>query len=179
MSSLGTLLAPDTVRLERVLPGPIERVWQYVVDPDKRRLWLTGGAIDLQVGGRVDMIMNNARLSQPGDLPPPKYAELAGESHIRGTVTAYEPPHLFGYRWEYESGEPSEVTFELEQRGDKVALILTHARAATRGDLVAVSAGWHTFLEILEAHLIEAKAPSYWRRMGELEARYESIFPPW
>jgi len=180
MNSLGTLLAPDTVRLERLLPGPIERVWHYVVDDEKRRLWLTGGGgeVDLRVGGNVHMILDNRCFSEPGDLAPPKYAELAGESHIRGRVTAYEPPHLFAYRWEHAAGEPFEVTIELEPRGDKVLLVLTHARAALREELVAVSAGWHTFLDILEARLADEKAPSYWRRMGELEARYENTFPP-
>ena len=181
MDSLGAFLAPDTVRLERLLPGPIERVWRYVVDDEKRRLWLTGGGgeIDLKVGGKVHMILDNRRFAEPGDLPPPKYAQLAGESHIRGHVTACEPPYLFAYLWDHGAEEPFEVTIELEPRGDKVLLVLTHARATVRGELVAVSAGWHTFLDILEARLADEKAPSYWRRMGELEARYENTFPLW
>jgi hypothetical protein len=31
MSDYGTLLGTDTVRFERLLPGPIERVWAYPV----------------------------------------------------------------------------------------------------------------------------------------------------
>src|SRR3546814_13429495 len=29
----------DTVRLQRTLPGPIERVWQYITDAGLRRQW--------------------------------------------------------------------------------------------------------------------------------------------
>ena len=32
----GVVTAPDTVKIERMLPGPIERVWAYLTDPAKR-----------------------------------------------------------------------------------------------------------------------------------------------
>lgn len=32
-----TLPAPATVRIERVLPGPVERVWAYLTESEKRR----------------------------------------------------------------------------------------------------------------------------------------------
>jgi hypothetical protein len=32
----GVVTAPDTVHLERLLPGPIERVWSYLTDSEKR-----------------------------------------------------------------------------------------------------------------------------------------------
>jgi uncharacterized protein YndB with AHSA1/START domain len=40
MNDYGVLTAPDTLRIERLLPGPIERVWQYLTDSDKRATWL-------------------------------------------------------------------------------------------------------------------------------------------
>lgn len=36
MSDYGTHSEPNTLRLERVLPGPIERVWEYLTDSEKR-----------------------------------------------------------------------------------------------------------------------------------------------
>lgn len=35
-----------TVRLERLLPGPVERVWDYLTQPDLRRTWLAGSAAE-------------------------------------------------------------------------------------------------------------------------------------
>ena len=29
-----TLIEPGTVKLERLLPGPVERVWAYITEPD-------------------------------------------------------------------------------------------------------------------------------------------------
>jgi len=34
-----TLLAPATMRLERLLPGPVERVWAYLTESEKRAAW--------------------------------------------------------------------------------------------------------------------------------------------
>ena len=42
MNDLATATATDTVRLERLLPGPIERVWAYLTEPDKRATWFAG-----------------------------------------------------------------------------------------------------------------------------------------
>ena len=42
-NGLGTLIEPGTLRMERTLPAPIERVWAYFVEPDKRAAWLAGG----------------------------------------------------------------------------------------------------------------------------------------
>ena len=40
MNEYGTLIGNNSIRFERLLPGPIERVWAYLVEPDKRALWL-------------------------------------------------------------------------------------------------------------------------------------------
>ena len=31
-----TMIEPGTVKLERLLPGPVERVWAYITESDKR-----------------------------------------------------------------------------------------------------------------------------------------------
>jgi hypothetical protein len=35
-----------SVRIERLLPGPIERVWDYLTQPDLQRTWLAESAAD-------------------------------------------------------------------------------------------------------------------------------------
>src|SRR5205814_4406784 len=51
-SKPGTSPEQATVRLERMLPGPIERVWAYLTDSEKRKTWFASGIFDLRVGGK-------------------------------------------------------------------------------------------------------------------------------
>lgn len=174
MTDYGDLIADDTVRFERILPGPIERVWSFLVDPDKRARWLCGGETEPVVGGRVKMQFNNARLSGDGDIEPPeKFKEFAGPVTFDGTVTAYEPPRLLSHSWEFE-GESSEVTYELIELEDRVKLVLTHRRLDSREEIVSVCGGWHTHLDILVDILEEKNPRPFWKHQLAVEAEYES-----
>lgn len=177
MSAFGELTARDAIRIERLLPGPIDRVWDYFLDADKRRLWIGGGAIEPFVGGRVEIAVDNASLSEKDDPPPPRYAGDHGKGLIAGEVTACERPNLLAYRWSHGGDLPSEVRIELEERGDRVLLTLTHRRLPSRDWLLSVSAGWHTHLDILAALLAGEKPQSFWRAMTEHEAAYDQRIP--
>ena len=50
----GTFTGPAEVRLVRTLPGPIERVWEYLTDDEKRARWFAGATIDSRKGGKID-----------------------------------------------------------------------------------------------------------------------------
>lgn len=177
MNDYGTMTAPDTVRIERSLPGPIERVWDYLINPDKRGAWLATGPMDLRSGGRVDLRFDNATLSEQDDLPPPKYAGHAGEVHMLGRVTACDPPRLLSYTWGGNSDDASEVSFELTPQADKVQLVLTHRRLATRNGMLSVAAGWHAHLGIL-ADILGGRTPaSFWATHTRLESEYERRIP--
>ena len=36
----GVLTEPATLKIQRLLPGPIERVWAYLTESELRRQWL-------------------------------------------------------------------------------------------------------------------------------------------
>lgn len=169
----GTRIAPDTVRLERRLPGPIDRVWRYLTDGELRSKWLAAGPLEPRVGGAVEHVFRNNDLT-PGDDPPPaRFASVADLYCLRGCVTAWDPPRLLAYTWSEESGSPSEVRFELTLAGQEVLLVLTHTRLSTRDGLLSVSAGWHTHLAILRARLAEEDPPKFWRTFTRLEGDYD------
>ena len=46
----GVLTEPATVKIERILPGPIERVWAYLTESELRRQWLAAGEMEMKVG---------------------------------------------------------------------------------------------------------------------------------
>lgn len=170
MSEYGELVASDTLRIERTLPGPIERVWDYIVDGEKRRLWLAGGAIEPRIGGHVQHDFDNSKISDNDDTPPEKYAKYAGPMQLEGEVLEYDPPRLLAYTW----GKNSRVRFELSKQGKDVRLVLTHERLPNRDEILSVSAGWHTHLGILQDVLASNAARPFWRTHTKLEREYDA-----
>ncbi|MBL7984768.1 MAG: SRPBCC domain-containing protein, partial [Flavobacteriales bacterium] len=70
MDTYGTLIAPNTIQFKRLLPGPIERVWAYLTESDKRSKWLASGSMDLRVGGEALFNWLHSYLdAAPGEAP--------------------------------------------------------------------------------------------------------------
>lgn len=169
MSEYGKTIAPDTLRLERLLPGPIERVWSYLTEPDKRAKWFAGGPMELRVGGDVKLHFKHAELSDE-KVAPDKHRKYEGHS-LESRITAYDPPRLLGITW----GEPKDgvVTFELEPRGKDVLLVITHSRVAERSSLKGFAGGWHAHVDILDDVLNNRAPRGFWSNHAKLEAEYQ------
>nr|QLH55561.1 Aha1 domain-containing protein [Myxococcus virescens] len=166
------LLASDTVRIERLLPGPIERVWAYLTESEKRRLWLAGGLTETKVGGKVELMFRHSELSEKAGAPPPRHADKE-KGHLNvGRVTACEPPHVFAYTWAENHGDPSEVRFELAEREDGVLLTVTHVRLDSRDTRRSVAGGWHTHLDLLVDRLNGQPSPNFWEAYERAHAEY-------
>ena len=176
MSRYGVRIDKSTVRFERLLPGPIERVWEYLTVSEKRARWLAAGTTELAVGGRVEMHFHNASLSSQDDVDPPeKYADMPEKVSFSGTVTRCEPPRVLAYTWDFDE-EHSEVCYELTELGDQVRLVLTHRKLATDDEILSVSGGWHTHLDIL-ADVLDGREPAaFWKSHTAHEAEYERRF---
>ncbi len=168
----GAVTGPGEVRIERLLPGPIERVWAYLTESEKREKWFAGGAMELKPGGRVELVFHNSELSHHNEPTPEKYQKYEGYKST-GEVTRCEPPRLLSFLWHEEQGESTEVTFELSPRGAEVRLVLTHRRLAMRADMVGVSGGWHIHLAILTDILRGVEPRPFWSTLVKLEAEYE------
>jgi uncharacterized protein YndB with AHSA1/START domain len=167
--------ASDTLRLERLLPGPIERVWSWLTESEKRGQWLASGDMDQRVGGRVELVFRNSDIVGKSDPPPAKYADMPSEMHMAGRITECDPPYRLAYTWTEGAGE-SLVTFELAPRGKDVLLVLTHTRIAAYEDLIAIAAGWHTHVGILIDRLRGREPKPFWPVHMGLEAEYEERF---
>lgn len=172
MSEYGELLDQSTVRFERLLPGPIERVWSYIVESDKRKKWLCAGDIGAGNGAQVDMLFHNESLSKAEDIPrPDKYKDMPEKMTFTGTVTHWDPPNAVTHTWEFGE-EASEVSYELEPVGDKVRLVLTHRRLDSADTVLSVSGGWHTHLDVL-VDVLEGREPKpFWKTHQAIEAEY-------
>lgn len=172
----GQRIDASTIRFVRLLPGPIERVWQFIVDGDKRRLWLCDGDIPEKVGKPTEMHFDNASLSDEDDIEPPeRFGDLPATISFGGRVTACDPPRLIAHTWVFEEQE-SEVTYELEEVGDNVRLVLTHRRLASDEEVLDTSGGWHAHLEILAAALVGRPRPPFWKTHARADALYRERY---
>ena len=149
MNAPATLIKPSTVRLERLLPGPVERVWAYLVESDKRAKWLAGGEFDLRVGGRIELVFENDKLSEE--------SRDFGTKRFEGRITRLEPMRMLAHSWDWD-GKDSEVVYELAPRGKDVLLTIQHRLPAEGGINRGVAGGWAAHVGIL-ADLLEGKKP--------------------
>lgn len=171
----GTVIAPRTVRLERLLPGPIERAWAWLTASDRRARWFAAGDMDLRAGGAMQLTWRNSGLS-PGEPVPERYRQYEGAT-MQARITACEPPCLLAFTWDEEDGSQSEVRFDLTPQGEDVRLVLTHSGLAGRDAMVDVSGGWHSHLGVLVA-LLEGRAPGgFWAENARLEQEYQRRIP--
>lgn len=165
------LVNPDTLRFERLLPGPIDRVWAYLTESDKRAQWLAAGEMEPHQGGSVILRFDHATLSKEM-VPAPEKFKDGGCGQTPHRVTVWDPPRTLGLTWGTPD-EPSEVTFELTPQEDKVRLVLTHRRLVNRATRLGVASGWHTHLSVFEDRLNGREARAFWTTFSELEAEYE------
>ena len=167
----GTVTGPGELRIERWLPGPVERIWAYLTDSAKRGEWLAPGEMELRVGGRVEHRFRHADLSHE-TKPPAKYGDYEAGHVMHGTVTRCEPPRLLSYTWG-DGEEDSEVAFELFPLDDgEVKLVVTHSRLRSREGMTSVAAGWDAHLGILLDRLAGRPPRGFWSTHGRLEEEY-------
>ena len=173
MSDYAAATNPTTIRLERRLPGPIERVWSYIVDPEKRALWFCGGpASELRVGAPLTFTFDHTRLSH--EPTPEEWKAFDGMS-ATGEITRYEPPRVFAYKGKWGENE-TEVVFELTPVGNEVLLALTHTKLADAQSKASYGSGWHAHLAMLEDRLNGVKPRGFWTLFSRLEKEYASRF---
>ncbi len=171
----GTFPEPETIRFERLLHGPAERVWDYLTKSELKAKWLSAGDVEPKVGGKVEQRFHHKDLSEKDDPIPEKYKTMEDGTYFEGRVVEWDPPTLLSYTWGEETGEESLVTFELiPKENDKVLLILTHQRLGDdRNILISVAAGWHTHLGILVDRLEQKEPEGFWKVHTKKEKEYE------
>jgi uncharacterized protein YndB with AHSA1/START domain len=166
LDGYGVLTEPATLKIQRRLPGPIERVWAYLTESELRRQWLAAGQMEMKVGASFEFVWRNDELTNPPGQRPPGFSE---EHRMEGRITALDPPHKLAITW----GSTGGVSFELEPRGNDVLLTVIHRRVTDRAMLLKVSAGWHMHLDILVARATGKEPPPFWDGWSRLQKEYE------
>jgi len=167
----GTLIEPTTLKIQRLLPGPVERIWAWLVESDKRRKWLAAGEMEMKVGAPFEFVWRNDELTNPPGNKPEGFGE---EHRMASRITELDPPRRIAFTWN-GSGD---VSIELEAKGDEVLLTLIHRRLPSRSTMLMVGAGWHMHLDVLVARARGEEPPPFWDGWLRLKLEYDRRLPP-
>ena len=165
LDAYGALTEPATLTIQRLLPGPIERVWAYLTESEMRRRWLASGAMEMKVGAPFEFVWRNNELTNPAGERPAGFGE---EFRMQSRITELDPPRKIAFTWN-ASGD---VSFELVPQGENVLLTVTHRRLPDRATMLMVGAGWHMHLDVLVARATGEEPEPY---LGRLDPAQEGI----
>ena len=170
IDAYGTVIEPATLKIQRLLPGPIDRIWAYLTETELRRQWLAAGPMQMQVGSAFEFVWRNDELSHP---PGQRPAGFPQEQRMQSRITECEPLRKLSFTWQ-GSGD---VSFELAPKGRQVLLTVTHRRLPDRATLLKVAAGWHMHLDLLLACATDQKREPFWDGWSRLLKDYEQRLP--
>jgi uncharacterized protein YndB with AHSA1/START domain len=151
-------IAPDTIRLERLLDAPPETVWRYLTEAELRQRWFMGGT-DATGVGEFDLKVDHDQLSVD-DVPyPESYAGFKGAVWTE-QVLRFEPPRLLVTT--FQGGKQGKVSYELMPEGDKTRLVLTHSGIVSPVGALDFGSGWNSHLTVLEERLAGRSVKDFW-----------------
>jgi uncharacterized protein YndB with AHSA1/START domain len=151
-------VAPDTIRLERMLDAPVEKVWRYLTEAGLRQQWFMGGS-DARAESELELVIDHDNLSDD-DVPYPEdYAQYRGKVW-REKVLRFEPPRLL--ETTFANGEQGVVTYELFPEGDGTRLVLTHSGISSPTGFENFGTGWTSHLAVLQERLADRGVPNFW-----------------
>ena len=151
-------IAPDTIRLERLLDAPAEAVWRYLTEAELRQQWFMGGS-DATPGGEFELLNDHDNLSDD-DVPyPESYAPYKGKTWNE-RVLRFEPPHLL--ETTFQGGKNGVVRFELKPEGERTRLVLTHSGIESGTGAQDFGSGWNSHMTVLQERLAGRSVRDFW-----------------
>jgi len=151
-------LAPDTIRLERVLDAPAETVWRYLTEAELRRQWFMGGT-DARPGSEFELLVDHDNLSDDEVPYPESYAASKGV-RFSEKVIRFEPPRLL--ETTFQGGKNGTVTYELHPEGERTRLVLIHSGIASPVGAQDFGSGWNSHLTVLQERLAGRSVKNFW-----------------
>ena len=159
MSDFGTITTDGrtyTIRFERLLHFSREEVWSALTEPARLAEWLAEATL---VPGRDGSLTLD-------------FGEGGRET---GSITAWEPPSVLAYEWNFVGETPTHVRWALAAVDGGSATLLTLEHTRLDGDASSgYGAGWHAHLDQLEGHLA-GDVPDWSERFAQLQPRYAEI----
>ena len=152
VGAYGALSEPATLTIQRMLPGPIERVWAYLTESDLRRKWLASGDMEMKVGApfrSADWEAAKTRIQE----------SLADIDYAAGTLGA------------------SEATVDAQAARAHLKVVLDSGPPFTLGDLAIV--GLERYPESVVRRSVDLKRGERYRRERLAELQHKVQNGPW
>ena len=166
-----TVAGHPTLRFERRLKHPVEKVWRALTEPAELEHWFpqrVEGASSADGGPFVP----GGKLRFPFREPLMLGDEDEVVPDFEGEVLEVDPPRLLSYTW---AGDV--LRFELIPDGDDGCLLVFTDTFTEHGKAARDGSGWHVCLDGLEARLDHAAPPEADRWRG-LYDHYAAAFGP-
>jgi len=151
-------IAPDAIRLERVLDAPPETVWRYLTEAELRQQWFMGGT-DATGVGEFELLVDHDKLSTD-DVPYPPQNECYKGAVWQEKVTRLDPPRLL--ETTFQGGKNGIVTYELVPEGDRTRLVLTHRGITSDTGFQGFGGGWNSHMTVLQERLAGRSVRDFW-----------------
>jgi uncharacterized protein YndB with AHSA1/START domain len=167
-------VAPDTLRIEKMLDAPVETVWRWLVEPQLRAKWFAGGGV-IGDSGEFELEFDHDELSDDEVPYPPEYAKYKGVK-ARERVLRSEPPRLLAFTW--DGGSEGTATFELSPVGNRTKLVLTHSGISGPGPFSSFGSGWMSHLTALQKRIAGEPLKDFWSLFHAVQQVVKAQMPP-
>jgi uncharacterized protein YndB with AHSA1/START domain len=151
-------VAPDAIRLERLLDAPPETVWRYLTEAQLREQWFMGGT-DAHPDSAFDLVVDHDKLSDD-EAPYPESYECFKGTVWSEKVLKFLPPRLL--ETTFQGGKNGTVTYELLPEAGKTRLILTHSGIVSPVGAQDFGGGWTSHLAVLQEKLAGRRVKNFW-----------------
>jgi uncharacterized protein YndB with AHSA1/START domain len=140
---------------------PVEKLWAALTVPARIAAWLCAAEVDLRLGGRIALHWTDCE---------PHY-------RMEGEIVELAPPRVIAWTWPDPKHPDSVVRWALEPEGDGCRLTLTQS-GLKPPHLTDTAAGWHTYLECLQAGADGTATPWNPGREAEIAKLYRALTLP-
>jgi uncharacterized protein YndB with AHSA1/START domain len=151
-------IAPDTIRLERLLDAPVETVWDYLTRAELRQQWFMAGT-DARPDSEFELVVDHDKLSTD-DVPYPESHRCFKGTIFQERVIRFDPPRLL--ETTFQGGKNGIVTYELSPEGKGTRLVLTHSGIVSPVGAQDFGSGWNSHLTVLAERLAGRGVRDFW-----------------
>jgi len=164
------IVLPAKLEITRLLPADPDRVWEFLVDPELRKLWFCAGETGSAPGEPFQMAFDHTLLSES---EAPADSGCSEPMVMTGTIVTFDPPKELTYEWPGENESTTLVTICLQAEEDGTRLNLTHERLVNPEFKRGASAGWHTHLDLLVDLTNGKPTRDFWVQYNQLKKVYD------